>query len=62
VTGSTHAGLIAGFAGHDRARKDIGIDASVTLDKTLTQVARIARHAGELIGPVYQIIQRNLLE
>ncbi len=62
MTGSTHAGMIAGFGGHDRARKVVGIDASVTLDKTFTQVARIARHAAELIGPVYQIIQRNFLE
>ncbi len=54
--------MIAGFGGHDRARKVVGIDASVTLDKTFTQVARIARHAAELIGPVYQIIQRNFLE
>lgn len=50
VTGSTHAGMIAGFAGQDRARKVIGIDASATLDKTRAQVARIARHTAELIG------------
>ncbi len=50
VTGSTQAGMIAGFAGQDRARKIIGIDASATLDKTRAQVARIARHTAELIG------------
>jgi 1-aminocyclopropane-1-carboxylate deaminase len=50
VTGSTQAGMIAGFAGQDRARKVIGIDASATLDKTRAQVARIARHTAELIG------------
>lgn len=50
VTGSTHAGMIAGFAGQDRARKVIGIDASATLDKTRAQVARITRHTAELIG------------
>jgi 1-aminocyclopropane-1-carboxylate deaminase len=50
VTGSTHAGMIAGFAGQDRPRKVIGIDASATLEKTRAQVARIARHTAELIG------------
>ncbi len=50
VTGSTHAGMIAGFAGQDRPRRVIGIDASATLDKTRDQVARIARHTAELIG------------
>ncbi|MCB0920507.1 MAG: 1-aminocyclopropane-1-carboxylate deaminase [Actinobacteria bacterium] len=50
VTGSTHAGMIAGFAGQDRPRRVIGIDASATLDKTREQVARIARNTAELIG------------
>ncbi|MCX2729229.1 1-aminocyclopropane-1-carboxylate deaminase [Saccharopolyspora sp. NFXS83] len=50
VTGSTHAGMIAGFAGQERPRRVIGIDASATLDKTRDQVARIARATAELIG------------
>jgi 1-aminocyclopropane-1-carboxylate deaminase len=50
VTGSTHAGMIAGFAGQDRPRRVLGIDASATLAKTRDQVARIARHTAELIG------------
>ncbi len=50
VTGSTHAGMIAGFAGQDRPRRVIGIDASATLDQTRDQVARIARNTAELIG------------
>ncbi|WP_258348861.1 1-aminocyclopropane-1-carboxylate deaminase [Saccharopolyspora gregorii] len=50
VTGSTHAGMIAGFAGQDRPRRVLGIDASATLDKTRAQVERIARHTAELIG------------
>lgn len=50
VTGSTHAGMIAGFAGQDRPRRVVGIDASATLDKTREQVARIARNTAELIG------------
>lgn len=50
VTGSTHAGMIAGFAGQDRPRRVLGIDASATLEKTRDQVSRIARHTAELIG------------
>jgi 1-aminocyclopropane-1-carboxylate deaminase len=50
VTGSTHAGMIAGFAGQDRPRRIIGIDASATLAKTRAQVERIARNTAELIG------------
>ncbi|MEX1078796.1 MAG: 1-aminocyclopropane-1-carboxylate deaminase [Homoserinimonas sp.] len=50
VTGSTHAGMIAGFAGQGRPRRIIGIDASATLQKTRDQVSRIARHTAELIG------------
>ena len=49
VTGSTHAGMIAGFAGQDRPRRVIGIDASATLGKTRAQVERIARHTADLI-------------
>ena len=49
VTGSTHAGMIAGFAGQERPRRVIGIDASATLEETRDQVARIARHTAELI-------------
>jgi 1-aminocyclopropane-1-carboxylate deaminase len=54
VTGSTHAGMIAGFADLERAggrpRRVIGIDASATLEKTRDQVARIARSTASLIG------------
>lgn len=50
VTGSTHAGMIAGFAGQERPRRVIGIDASATLAKTRNQVERIARNTADLIG------------
>ncbi|MFE6028625.1 1-aminocyclopropane-1-carboxylate deaminase [Streptomyces niveus] len=50
VTGSTQAGMIAGFAGQDRPRRILGIDASATIDETHAQVARIARATAELIG------------
>src|SRR3954449_10744534 len=43
VTGSTQAGMIAGFAGQDRPRRVIGIDASARIDETHAQVERIAR-------------------
>jgi 1-aminocyclopropane-1-carboxylate deaminase len=49
VTGSTHAGMIAGFAGQDRPRRVIGIDASAELEETRAQVARIARNTAKLI-------------
>jgi 1-aminocyclopropane-1-carboxylate deaminase len=51
VTGSTHAGMIAGTALEGRGdRRVIGIDASGTLDKTVDQVTRIARFTAEAIG------------
>jgi len=49
VTGSTHAGMIAGFAGQERARRVIGIDASATLEQTREQLTRIARNTAGLI-------------
>jgi 1-aminocyclopropane-1-carboxylate deaminase len=49
VTGSTQAGMIAGFAGQDRPRRVLGIDASAKLEETRTQVERIARNTAELI-------------
>jgi 1-aminocyclopropane-1-carboxylate deaminase len=56
VTGSTQAGMIAGFAGfagfagQDRPRRVIGIDASARIEETRAQVAKIARNTAELIG------------
>ena len=51
VTGSTHAGMIAGFALEDRDdRRVIGIDASGTLEQTIDQVTRIAADTAERIG------------
>ncbi|MEO6700205.1 MAG: 1-aminocyclopropane-1-carboxylate deaminase [Jatrophihabitantaceae bacterium] len=49
VTGSTHAGMIAGFAGQDRPRRVLGIDASAKIAETRMQVERIARNTAELI-------------
>ena len=50
VTGSTQAGMIAGFAGQDRPRRVLGIDASAKIAETRAQVAKIARNTAELIG------------
>jgi 1-aminocyclopropane-1-carboxylate deaminase len=50
VTGSTHAGMVAGFAGQARPRRVLGIDASAKLDETRAQVTKIARSTAELIG------------
>lgn len=50
VTGSTHAGMIAGFAGQDRPRRVLGIDASAKITETRVQVEKIARNTAELIG------------
>ncbi len=51
VTGSTHAGMIAGFALENRPdRHVIGIDASATMEKTIAQVTRIAKNTAQKIG------------
>jgi 1-aminocyclopropane-1-carboxylate deaminase len=49
VTGSTQAGMIAGFAAQDRPRTILGIDGSATVQKTWDQIARIARRTADLI-------------
>jgi 1-aminocyclopropane-1-carboxylate deaminase len=49
VTGSTHAGMLVGFAKDGRARNVIGIDASCTPDQTRVQVLDIARKTAELV-------------
>src|SRR4029079_556414 len=50
VTGSTQAGMIAGFAMQDTERKVLGIDGSATVEQTWNQIARIARQPAEAIG------------
>ena len=49
VTGSTHAGMVAGFAAQKRSRRVIGIDGSAKPEETLEQVTRIAQRTAELI-------------
>jgi len=57
VTGSTQAGMIAGFAGQERERKILGIDGSARPAETRHQVGRIARDTAGLIG-----LERDLAE
>lgn len=49
VTGSTHAGMLVGFAADGRARNVIGIDASGTPEQTKEQVLRIAQNTAKKI-------------
>jgi 1-aminocyclopropane-1-carboxylate deaminase len=59
VTGSTQAGMIAGFAQLEEAggrpRRVLGIDASAKPDETRDQVLRIAQRTAKAIG-----VQRDL--
>ncbi len=50
VTGSTQAGMVAGFAGEGRGRRVIGVDASAKPKETREQIARIAENTARLIG------------
>jgi 1-aminocyclopropane-1-carboxylate deaminase len=49
VTGSTQAGMVAGFAAQERPRRVIGIDGSAKPRETLEQVTRIAQATVQLI-------------
>jgi 1-aminocyclopropane-1-carboxylate deaminase len=49
VTGSTQAGMVAGFAAQESDRTVLGIDGSATVAQTWAQIARIARSTAEAI-------------
>jgi len=49
VTGSTQAGMIAGFAAQEIPRTVLGIDGSATVEQTWAQIARIARRTADAI-------------
>jgi 1-aminocyclopropane-1-carboxylate deaminase len=49
VTGSTHAGMLVGFAKDGRSQSVIGIDASGTAEQTRAQVLQIARDTADLV-------------
>ena len=50
VTGSTHGGMVVGFAKDGRARNVIGIDASGTPEQTHAQVLEIAQNTAALVN------------
>lgn len=49
VTGSTHAGMLVGFAADGRADRVVGIDASGTPEQTRAQVLAIAETTADLV-------------
>jgi 1-aminocyclopropane-1-carboxylate deaminase len=61
VTGSTHAGMLVGFAHDGRARRVIGIDASATPVKTKAQVLQVARSTAELVALGQDIIEDDVV-
>jgi len=61
VTGSTHAGMLVGFAKDGRANRVIGIDASGTLEQTRAQVMDIARNTAGLVELGRDITEDDLV-
>src|ERR1700692_145297 len=61
VTGSTHAGMLVGFAKDGRARKVIGIDASYTPAQTRAQVLAIARNTAKLVELGREIVDEDVV-
>ncbi len=61
VTGSTQAGMIAGFAAQERERAVLGIDGSATVEQTWAQIARIARFTAEAIGLGRELVDEEIV-
>lgn len=61
VTGSTHAGMLVGFAADGRARRVIGIDASGTPGQTRDQVLSIARNTAELVELGQELAEEDVV-
>jgi 1-aminocyclopropane-1-carboxylate deaminase len=61
VTGSTQAGMIAGFALSDLSHTVIGVDGSAKPEATRDQVARIARATAKLIGVEREIGDEEII-
>ncbi|MDX8441392.1 1-aminocyclopropane-1-carboxylate deaminase [Mesorhizobium australafricanum] len=61
VTGSTHAGMIVGFANDGRHRNVIGIDASATPSQTKAQVLDIARNTAELVALGMELVEDDVV-
>ncbi len=61
VTGSTHAGMLVGFAADGRARNVIGIDGSFTPAQTKAQVLSIAQNTAELVELGRDIVKDDVV-
>jgi 1-aminocyclopropane-1-carboxylate deaminase len=61
VTGSTHAGMLVGFARDGRERKVIGIDGSFTPAQTKAQVLSIARNTARLVELGKDIVPNDVV-
>jgi len=61
VTGSTHAGMVVGFAADGRSRRVIGIDASATPAQTKAQVLQIARDTARLVDLTSDIADEDVI-
>ena len=61
VTGSTQAGMIAGFADEGRGRRVLGVDASATYERTWDQLARIARRTADLLGVTHALTDDDIV-
>ena len=61
VTGSTQAGMIAGFGLQERPRAILGIDGSATVEQTWAQIARIARRTAEAIGCGRELVDAEIV-
>lgn len=61
VTGSTHAGMVVGFAKDGRARNVIGIDASCTPEQTHAQVLDIAQKSAALVELGQDIVAEDVV-
>jgi len=61
VTGSTHAGMVVGFAADGRAQNVIGIDASCTPQQTHAQVLDIAQKTASLVGLGQEITAADIV-
>jgi 1-aminocyclopropane-1-carboxylate deaminase len=61
VTGSTHAGMLVGFAKDGRARRVIGIDGSFTPAQTRAQVLGIAQNTAGLVELGREIVEDDVV-
>ena len=59
VTGSTQAGMVAGFATQSRPRRVLGIDGSATVQQTHEQITRIAQRTADAIGLSRELARRR---